>query len=219
MADTAAFGSLPEPGRDLILSMSRRRTYEPGDVLVRQGDEATSLYLVESGRVAVRFATPMGDVVTLAVMGTGAVFGELGIIIPRRERTATVTAIDRVTAHTVRQEDFSRLRRDHRAVDEFLMLAMARQIDRLSRLVAEVLYVPVDRRVARRLFEVARVFADGGRPIVLPLTQEDLAHLAGTTRPTVNQALKKFERLGVVEVARGQVRVLDLPELRNRGAW
>ncbi len=46
--------ALPEAGRDLVLGAAQRRTYARGEVLVRQGDEASSLYVIESGRVAVR---------------------------------------------------------------------------------------------------------------------------------------------------------------------
>ena len=44
---------------------------------------------------------------------------------------------------------------------------------------------------------------------MVPLTQQDLAELAGATRPTVNQSLKKLEAAGAVELYRGGVRIAD----------
>jgi CRP-like cAMP-binding protein len=46
-----------------------------------------------------------------------------------------------------------------------------------------------------------------GRP--LPLTQDDLASAIGSTRMTVNKLLADFERRGLINVERRNVRVLD----------
>jgi len=51
----------------------------------------------------------------------------------------------------LRREDFNRLRESHPEVNDFVMQLMARRVDRLSHLLAEALYLPVDRRIARRL--------------------------------------------------------------------
>jgi CRP-like cAMP-binding protein len=41
------------------------------------------------------------------------------------------------------------------------------------------------------------------------LRQEDLATMAGTTRPTLNRVLRQDERAGIVDLGRGRIRVLD----------
>ena len=50
----------------------------------------------------------------------------------------------------------------------------------------------------------------------MPLTQEDLADMAGTSRATVNRVLRDEERRDIVELARGRIRVRDLEGLRRR---
>ena len=199
--------------------MARRRTYRAGEVVVRQGDDATSMYLIERGRVLVRLDGAGGDSLILGLLGPGDIFGELGLVGAQHERTATAEAVDDVSALALRADDFRRLRRDSTDVDDFVMAALARQVERLSRLLAEAMYVSVDRRVARRLYEAGRTFATADGPVVVPLTQEQVAQLVGTTRPTANQSLKKLEHLGLVGLARGQVRLLDLPGLRRRCGW
>lgn len=207
---------LPERGRDRVLAASRRRAYGPAEILVRQGDPAGSLYLVESGSLAVRLTTPAGDSVMLSVMGAGDVFGEVGLLVGQQERTATVQSLGPAVAHILQREDFERLRAEHTEVNDFLLVLLARRTDRLSRLVAEAHHLPVDKRVARRLLETGRHFSRGVLPVVVPLTQDDVAQLAGTTRPTTNQVLKGFEADGVVRLARGRVEILDVAGLRER---
>ncbi|MGF1647518.1 MAG: Crp/Fnr family transcriptional regulator [Kineosporiaceae bacterium] len=217
------FADLPDPVRAAVLGAARRRRYEGGSLLLRQGDDALSLLVIESGRIAVRFGTPTGESVILAVMGAGEVVGELGLVDPGHERTASVVAIDDVVAWALRHDSVEHLRREHTGVDDFLLAVMARQVRRLTLMVAEALYVPAEQRVARRLSEAADAFAEPGAGpdagVTVPLTQEELAHLAGTSRSTANQALKSLERRHLVRVARGRVELLDVSGLRARGGW
>jgi Crp-like helix-turn-helix domain len=62
--------------------------------------------------------------------------------------------------------------------------------------------VPVDQRLARRLLEVGRLFAGERLPVVLALTQDEVAQLTGTTRPTANQVLKRLAADGIVRLVR-----------------
>lgn len=216
---TALLEALPEPGRQLVLSKARRRSFERGERLVREGDDADSLIIVETGRVAVRTVSPGGESLVLSVLGTGAVFGEVGLFSRKGERTATVQALDEVTALVLQNVDFDRLRNENAEVNEFLLQLMARRIDRLSHLLTEALYLAANRRIARRLYEISRLYASVGSPLTLPLTQEELAQVAGTTRPTTNQVLKRLEADQVLQNSRGRIVVLDLGALRVACAW
>ena len=88
---------------------------------------------------------------------------------------------------------------------------------RLSHALLEALYVPVEKRVLRRLGDLLALYRDGAADTVtIPLTQEDLAELAGTTRPTANKVLKAVEEAGAVRIARGRIDVLNADELARR---
>jgi CRP/FNR family cyclic AMP-dependent transcriptional regulator len=206
---------LPERGREAVLALAQPRTWARGALLTRDGEDALSLLVLTRGHVLVRISTEVGDRVALAVQGPGDVLGEVGLLNPRRERTADVEALETVTALALHHEDFDRVRRQNPVVDDFVMELMARRIDRLSHLVAEAYHVPVETRVARRLYEVGRLYGDE-RVVHVPLTQEDLAGLAGTTRQTANAALRALERDGLVRLGRGWVELLDLRGLRVR---
>jgi CRP-like cAMP-binding protein len=52
---------------------------------------------------------------------------------------------------------------------------------------------------------------------VIPLTQEEIAEIAGTSRATVNRVLRDEERRGVIELKRGRTVVLDPEQLTRRG--
>jgi CRP-like cAMP-binding protein len=58
------------------------------------------------------------------------------------------------------------------------------------------------------VLELAHVFG-AAPPVSIPLIQEDIAALAGTSRATVNRVLRDAERRGIVELRRGRTVLLD----------
>lgn len=202
---------VPDEDVARLLSTARRRRFAKGEVLFHEGDPASSLHLIDDGRVAVRVTTPLGDVATVDVLAAGNVVGELALICATGERSATVVALEPVRTYTVGQADFAALRRDHPSVEEVLVQVLAARLRRLNERLLEALYVPADRRVRRRLLELAELYGSE-----IPLTQEDLAGLAGTTRATVNRVLRQEERDGVVALGRGKISLVDRRALDRR---
>lgn len=85
---------------------------------------------------------------------------------------------------------------------------------RQNELLLEALYVPAERRVLRRLVELSSVYGDADAAI--PLTQEQLAEIGGTSRATVNRVLREEQERGTVELRRGRIVVADLDALAAR---
>ena len=51
---------------------------------------------------------------------------------------------------------------------------------------------------------------------VVPLTQEELSNLAGTSRATVNRVVRDAQERGEIALARGRIEVIDAASLRSR---
>ncbi|MEO5853672.1 MAG: Crp/Fnr family transcriptional regulator [Nocardioides sp.] len=214
----ALLASLGEDDRQTVLATTRRHRFARGDTLVHEGDPADSLHLVESGRLAVRVTTPDGERATLNVLGPGDYFGELSLLDGRAPtRSASIVALESAETHSLSATAFRELRHRHRAAEQLLLTLLARRVEELSGRLVEALYDGLDRRVHRRLGELADTYA-GGRPgpVVVPLTQELLAELAGGTRPSVNQILQRLAAEGVVELGRGRIVVHDRDALAHR---
>ena len=199
-----------------MLAATTRHRYSPGEVIFRDGDRGDTLYLISKGHVAIRTTTPLGDVATFAVLGPGEVFGEHALLDPSATRSAGAAALDVVEARAMRRDDFVALRDAHRNVDHFLLAAFAATVRRLNDHLVEALYIPADKRVLRRLVSLAGQYEAGGDSVTIPLTQDDIASLAGTARPTVNRILRAAQTDGLLTIARGRVEIQDLPELIRR---
>ena len=198
--------------RQRVLASTRTHRYARGEVLVREGDRSDSLHLVASGRLAVQITTPEGDNATLNVLGPGDYFGELSLLDGHQARSATVVALEPAETLALGAASFRELRQRHRATEQLVLTLMARRVEELSERLLEALYDDLDRRVSRRLVDLVRVYAeaeDHPGPVVVPLTQEQLAELVGGTRPSINQVLRRLEDEGVVALGRGRITVTD----------
>ena len=94
------FGPLPFAIVEHLASELRSATYEPGDVIVQDGQPGERFYIIADGRARV-----CKDGKELRRLGTGESFGEIALL---REvpRTATVIAMSRMQARTLTREEF-----------------------------------------------------------------------------------------------------------------
>ena len=208
--------SLPEAEVRELLAAARRRRFDRHEVVFHEGDPGDSMHLIDSGRVALRVTTPLGDTVTLRLLGPGAVFGELALL-DAAPRNATVVALERTATLALHRDHFDQLRREHPEIDRILIHSLVNEVRRLSIQLLEALYVPVPRRVELRLDDLVRLYGrDQPGPVDIPLTQEDLAELCGASRTTVNKVLRGLEDDGLVTVSRGHILITEPGRLQRR---
>jgi CRP-like cAMP-binding protein len=209
-------GDVPDEQVRLLVSVARRRRFARGEVVFHREDPGDSLHLVTAGRFAVKVMSPLGETVTIAVRGPGENFGEMALVGAEARRSATVEALERAETFEVYRADFDRLRNEHPSIDQVLTAFLAGAVRLLNERLLEALYLPADRRVLRRLVELAGVYGDDGAEGELPLTQEELGEFAGASRGTVNRVLRDEQERGTIELSRGRTIIRDADALRKR---
>ena len=214
--DWPVLASVPAEDRRRLVARLRRRAYRRDEVIFHQGDPADTLHLIAAGHVSVRVTLPGGEFVVVAVLGPGDTFGELALAGAVHPRGATVTALENCATLSLGRDPFERLRTSYPGIDHFLVELLSARVDQLNTRLLEALYVPAEMRVLRRLLDLCQLYASDDQRIVIPVTQELLASLAGTTRPTANQVLQRLAASEMVEVSRGQIVVLNRPALHRR---
>ncbi len=214
MVEFQMLAALDEQQRRVVLQQARRRRFKRNEIVFHDGDPGDTVHLVVKGHFAIRIATPLGDIATVRVVGPGEHFGELAVLAPG-PRAGTVVAYNDAETMSLTRADFAQLRERAPKTDDIITDALVAEVRRQAAALVDALYVPADRRVWRRLLELVRMFQGNGEPVVVPLIQEDLAHLAGTGRPTVNRVLRSGEAQGVVVLARGRVEVIDVAALER----
>jgi CRP-like cAMP-binding protein len=205
---------VPDDELQQLLTIARRRPFDRGEVVFHEGDPADSLHLVVSGRFAARIRTPLGDTTLLAIYGPSDAFGELALVSPS-SRSATVVALEPAETRSIFREDFERLRKRHPAVDRVMVSLLSERIREMNERLLEAHYVDAETRVRRHLRQLSALY-ERNDTAVIPLTQEEMAEIAGTSRATVNRVLREEERRGVIELKRGRTIVVDPEQLARR---
>jgi len=194
------------------------RRWPRGGVLFRESERSDWVVVLLTGRVKVSCATTAGTEVVLAVRGAGALLGELSAI-DREPRSATLTALEPLTALTVPVADFEAYLQSHGRVAFLLMRMLSGKLRDADRKRIEFGGSDTTGRVAARLVELAERFgqptADGIR-IAMPLSQDELAGWTGSSRESVSKALRALRGRGWISTSRLCVVVRDLAALRER---
>ena len=187
---------------DLVDGVAPRR-YVHGEVLVRQGEAVTALSLVTSGVVRLSAVTSTGREVVVGLLGAGELFGEASLLgtsepSPVDARAIGTAVVIDLPASCLR----ALLERSPAAAGQILRFIAAR-LHRTSEALQDALTQDLTTRLSLRLLDLAR---DHGRPgpggvyIRIPLTQEELARMVGSSREAVNRTLAKLSRRDLVRV-------------------
>ncbi len=209
------FRDLPAAELRRVVSVARRRRFARNEVVFHRGDPATTLHLVARGRFAARVTTRLGDTTTYALHGPGDAFGELSLVDEDGVRSTTVIALEVGETFEVHRDDFQQLRDTYPVVDRVLVGLLAARLRSANERLLEALFVPADGRVLLSLARLADVYP-GAETSVIPLTQEEIAGLAGVSRATVNRVLRAEVARGTVELRRGRTVVLDAQAVARR---
>ncbi len=176
MAERKPRTSLPLP---LILA-------PPGREVVRQGEPCLEPRVVHVGALIALSVSPEGHLLALDVLGPGdLVSGPIGAPAPCSIRALRPSQLRPATG-------------DLEALE-------AERARRMTELACALAWLSVTARVERRLVDLADRFgrpAGAGVSIPLPLTQEDLAALAGTSRESANRSIRRLVGRGRISVVK-----------------
>jgi CRP/FNR family cyclic AMP-dependent transcriptional regulator len=92
----AWFGTnLPPEVGSILVELARIDRYEPGEELLREGEESRVFGIVRQGRVALSVLVPERGAVTILTVEPGDIIGWSALTIPHRA-TSTATALEPV---------------------------------------------------------------------------------------------------------------------------
>lgn len=209
------FADLPAAALEQLARTSLPRKYRRGQVLCNEGDPGESLYILEDGQLRVTQWTPAGDEAVLAVVEAPAAVGELSLL-DGSPRSATLTASSPVRVRLIPRKAFVSLLQDQPQIVLGLLVTLATIIRRANARQVDLLTLDVPGRLAKWLIERAErtgVPAEDGVLIDLARSQGELAAEIGTTRPTLNRALRGFEEQGIIASDGPRVTIIEMNKL------
>ncbi|MEH3140914.1 MAG: Crp/Fnr family transcriptional regulator [Mycobacterium kyogaense] len=191
--------------------------WRAGDVIFDDGDLDNCLYVIHSGRVRVGLNSDDRQCL-FQVLGPGEMFGEESVFDPGPRTTCAVAVTDTIATRLERRELIATMTAQPEMAQRFLRI-LARRIRSTSSTITDTVYASVAARVAKHLLGLAQRFGvqeHGAMRVPMELTQEQFAHLVGSSRESVNKALCDFAARGWIVVARDSILIRESEPLAAR---
>jgi CRP/FNR family transcriptional regulator, cyclic AMP receptor protein len=183
--------------------------------MIEQGTNNDHAYLLLDGTVKISAGDGNGHWALLGIRIAGDLVGEMGSL-EGTTRSADVTACGPVTANVISSVDLRALTRQHPDIAIGIAMMIARRLRWANRRRLDFTARDPRARVAHALYEVVRGYGVK-KPthweIKVPLTQREIASLAGTKLRTAEKELRALERDGVLIRKYRRIDVGDLDRL------
>ena len=194
--------TLSEADLKAIGSQGSARSYPKNTIIVSEGDETDSLYIILEGRVKAFVSDGEGRELVLSTQGPGEYFGEM--VLDEGPRSASIMTLLPSRFLVVPKSSF----RDFIARNPaFALNLIEKLIGRARALTASVKslgLMDVYGRVARLLLELAEE-SGGQLAISQRLTQQDIANRIGASREMVSRILKDLSVGGYLTQSRAGI--------------
>ena len=212
------FASVPEALSRPLFIAARPQDLKAGEVLFAAGDAGNGCYLLDRGLLKVTLTSSWGEERTIAVLGPGAVVGELSMI-DGRPRSASVVALNDCLLRYTSREAFAKFIATHPEAYQALVAMLAFRLRQADDGLAATTFLSVKGRVARALVELAEYVGTPSSTgqIVLheKISLADIAAMAGVARENVSRVMSEWRRLNLITGSKHYYCLNDIAALRR----
>ena len=192
---------VPEALSAKLFHAAEARHLKVGERLFAVGDPGVGCFLLKQGLLKVTVASPLGEERIIAILGPGAIVGELSMF-DGLPRSASVVAMRDCVLRFVSREAFQQRANANSEAHRVLLAILATRLRQVDEDLAATTFLTVKARVARALLRLAEYIgqpSDEGHIVFQDrITLADLAAMAGVARENVSRALSEWRRRNVV---------------------
>lgn len=175
------------------------RAYPEDAIVVHEGDETASLYVVLSGRVKAFVSDEEGKEIVVDTVGPGDYFGE--IVLDGGPRSASIMTLEPCRFFIIPRGDVESMIERDPAFARDIIRKLTGMVRNLTKKVRDLAMKDVYGRFARFLDEHAVEQAGGKRVLEEQLTQHDIAARIGGSREMVARILKDLTGGGYISIS------------------
>ncbi|MGH7862202.1 MAG: Crp/Fnr family transcriptional regulator, partial [Candidatus Dormibacteraceae bacterium] len=210
LGSLAVFGQLPPAAIREVAARLRPRPVARGEAVFLEGDAASTLGILATGRLKLVHETDDGREVIIRLVQPGDIFGGAGIWGEPRYPASAFAQEDSVVLR-LPVPAFTALLGDHPELALALIRLLACRLRDAEARIRELQTEQVERRIANALLRLANkigVKTTTGIRIGTALTRQDLAELSGTTLSTASRTLSAWHQQGIVVAGRERVTIV-----------
>jgi CRP-like cAMP-binding protein len=185
-----------------------------GTLVCRKGEAVEAWIGVVEGLVKMANVSPDGKPTSFVGVSAGGWFGE-GSLLKDEPRRYDIVALRDSTVAYMPRATFAWLLDTSMPFNRFLLVQLNERLGQFIGMVEHDRLLGPDARVARCLASMFNPQLYPGCTPALPISQDEIAQLAGLSRQRANQALQRLEQAGLLRIEYGGITVIDLDGLRG----
>ena len=191
LAKNELFSRLEMKDREAIIRVAVKKVYSKNTVVLSQGDETDSLYIVSNGKVKVNIVDEHGKEIILSMLGPGDYFGEMTALEEGASRSASVVTRERCEMMVLAKRDFREIISANPDIVFALLTGANERLRKANRKIESLALMDVYGRVAR-LFTQQAIEVGDKLVIQERLTHQDIANMVGSSREMVSRVMKEL---------------------------
>jgi CRP/FNR family cyclic AMP-dependent transcriptional regulator len=199
------FSGLEDKELNAVSELVNKRSFPKNTIIINEGDDTDSLYLIISGKVKIVLSDEDGKEIIISILEPGEYFGELSLIDsePRSARVITMTPCQ---FSIITKPEFTALLDENPNITKNLMQGLSKRLRDANKNIESLALMDVYGRVARTLLQFAKPI-DDKLVISEKLTQKDIANMVGASREMVSRIFKDLTIGGYITVASGTITI------------
>jgi len=179
------------------------RSFPKNTILITEGDEGDSLYVVLTGKVKTFLMNEDGKEMILNYHGPHEYFGEIAML-DERPRSASVITVEPSKFAIISKSRFWSLLENHPEISFKIIRMQAMRLRELTEKLKNMALLDVYGRLVKVLNDLST--EENGITIVREkLTQNDLSRMIGSSREMVTKILKDLVSGGYLEIKNRQI--------------
>ena len=213
---TASHGVPYDPVLSAVVALGRLRVVTEGTAIHRAGDAFGSVFFVTSGAAKRALLQVDGREQILGFPMPGDILGMEAI--DAGVHSTTVIALDLCAIVEIPFAAIEALAADNPAVARFLYQRMSAALRDEHGWMAALGLLNADERVAAFLLDLSKRFSARGfsaRRFMLRMTRAEIGSFLGLTLETVSRVFSRFQKLGLLNVTRRDIELLDMAALQR----
>jgi len=204
--------ALKEDEKQLILNSVQKRSYAANSIVHHVGSDCIGMKIVKYGLIRVFVYSTNGSEITLYRLKSKDIC-VLSILcmLKNLNLDINIEAEEDSLLYIVPIDIYNKLLSNNKAVYDYDREATAQRLTEVVSAFSDVLFFSVGKRIADILVYYSNLYNSD----VISITHEKLAKDIGTVREVVSRTLKNLQDLKLVEVSRGQIKILDINRLKS----
>lgn len=212
------FSYLDESQLSDIDGLIMERNFNKGRIIFVEGEPGEAVFFLKEGRIKITKQTEDGREQILHFIYPGEIFAEV-VLFDGGSYPASAEVVEDSRVGMIRNADMERIILNNSGIALGILKIMSKRLRLAQKQINELALMDTSRRMASTLIFLAAeqgVHCEGlGLVIDIPLTNQDLANMIGTSRETANRILNDMRRQKTIKINKKQIMITDMKRLKS----